>query len=329
MDPPAPGPAVVRAHRVVEVNARGAGRRVDAYLAVRFSDWSRSAFARLIREGLVVSDQRGHLKPSTTLAEGEVLRIYIPGLAPDAPPPPLPPVLYEDASLLVFDKPAGLLMHSVGQKWSYGLVGLARGARPEADMDIAHRLDRETSGVVVLTKDPDTNRRMKELFMTRMVGKTYVALVRGVPTWDHLSCDAPLGPAIGSEVELRRGANPAGDAATTRFTVLKRLPRFALVACRPLTGRTHQIRAHLEILGFPILGDKLYGQPDDIFLEHLRVGPTDRVRAALGLARHALHARAITFPHPHSGQALRVRAPLPADLRAVLDGAEPHWDLPG
>jgi 23S rRNA pseudouridine1911/1915/1917 synthase len=317
---------VERPHRVVQVNARGAGRRADAYLAVRFSDWSRTAFVRFIKEGLVVSDARGAVKPSTTLAEGEVLRIYVPGLAPDAPPPPLPPVLYEDAHLLAFDKPAGLLMHSVGQRWSYGLVGLARGARPDAEVDISHRLDRETSGVVVLTKDNTVNRSMKELFQDRMVGKTYIALVRGVPAWEETVCDVPLGIALASEVELRRGPNPAGDTARTTFTVLRRLDRIALVACRPFTGRTHQIRAHLEVLGFPILGDKLYGQPDAVFLEHLRAGATADVKAAIGFPRHALHARAITFPHPVSGQAIRVKAPIPPDMRAVLEGDAPRWE---
>lgn len=315
-----------QAHRVVDVNARGAGRRLDAYLAVRFSDWSRSAFARLIREGLVRSDRRGALKPSTTVTEGEILRIYIPGLAPDAPPPPLPPVLYEDDVLLVFDKPAGLLVHSVGQKWSYGLVGLARGARPDADVDLSHRLDRETSGVVVLSKNATVNRRMKELFQTRMVGKTYVALVRGAPPWEEVVCDAPLGPATGSEVELKRGAQVDGDSARTSFSVLRRRSDWSLVTCRPLTGRTHQIRAHLDILGFPILGDKLYGQPDDVFLEYIKLGPTERVRAALRFPRHALHARAITFPHPVSGQAIRVKAPLPPDMRTIVEGGEPTWE---
>ncbi len=324
--PPAEPFHVEQAHRVVDVNARGAGRRLDAYLAVRFSDWSRSAFARLIREGMVLSDRRGSLKPSTTLAEGEILRIYIPGLAPDAPPPPLPPIVYEDDALLVFDKPAGLLVHSVGQKWSYGLVGLARGARPNDDVDLSHRLDRETSGVVVLSKNPTVNRKMKELFQTRMVGKTYVALVYGTPPWDTAVCDAPLGPATGSDIELKRGPQADGDSARTSFTVLKRLPAWSLVACRPLTGRTHQIRAHLDILGHPILGDKIYGQPDSVFLEYIKQGPTDAVKAALRFPRHALHARAITFPHPVSGQALRVKAPLPADMRAIVDGAVPTWE---
>jgi 23S rRNA pseudouridine1911/1915/1917 synthase len=151
-----------------------------------------------------------------------------------------------------------------------------------------------------------------------------------VPPWEEDRCEAPLGPAIGAGVELRRGPNPAGDSASTGFRVVQRigsgLAGHALVECHPLTGRTHQIRAHLEAIGYPILGDKLYGQPDDVFLEHLRVGPTERVRAAIGFPRHCLHARALTFPHPRTGETRTVVAPTPADMQAVLDGARPRWD---
>jgi 23S rRNA pseudouridine1911/1915/1917 synthase len=310
--------------RTVAINERGAGRRVDVFLSLRFSDWSRTAFGRWIREGLVVSDQRT-LKPSTTLHHGELLRIYIPGIAPTHAAPPLPPVLFEDEEVMAVDKPAGLLMHSAGQKWAYGLIGVARDARPGADIDLAHRLDRETSGVVLVTKSVDANRSLKEAFQQRRVSKTYWALVRGVPTWDETVCDGPIGSALGSEVELKMGVRPDGSAACTRFKVLARIGAHALVGCKPLTGRTHQIRVHLDHLGFPILGDKLYGQPDDVFLENLRVGPTDRVRAAIGFPRHALHARALAFPHPRSGQVVRLKAPLPPDMRAIVEGDAPSW----
>jgi 23S rRNA pseudouridine1911/1915/1917 synthase len=310
--------------RTVEINERGAGRRLDVFLSLRFSDWSRTAFGKWIRDGLVRSDRP--LKPSTTLRHGELLRIYIPGIAPTHAAPPLPPVLFEDAEVMAVDKPAGLLMHSAGQKWAYGLIGLARDARPDAAIDLAHRLDRDTSGVVLITKTVDANRAMKDAFQSRRVSKTYWALVRGVPDWEETVCDAPIGSAIGSSVELKMGVNPDGAHARTRFKVLQRLGTHALVGCKPLTGRTHQIRVHLFHLGFPILGDKLYGQPDDVFLEHLRVGPTERVRAAIGFPRHALHARSLAFPHPRSGQVLRVRAPLPADMRAIVEGAAPSWE---
>lgn len=325
-------------HRVLVIGPRGAGRRVDAYLALRFSDWSRAQFVRWIREGLVVSDARA-LKPSSTVNDGEVIRIYVPGIAPEGAPPPMPPILYEDEHLMALDKPAGLLMHAVGQRWSYSVVGLARDARPDCEVDLAHRLDRETSGVVVLVKSVEANRRMRDLFQDRYVSKTYQAIVRGQPAWDEHVCDASLGsinPKDASvvtngkpeSVELRQGFVPDGAYARTGFAVRARMGGLALVECFPETGRTHQIRAHLEHVGFPILGDKLYGQPDDVFLEALRQGPTDRVRAALRFPRHCLHARSIAFPHPFTGQTLRVTAPLAADMQAIVDGAEPSWPAP-
>ncbi len=317
------------------VGPRGTGRRIDAYLALRFSDWSRAQFVRWIRDGMVHSDMR-QLKPSSTIAEGEVIRIFVPGIAPEGAPPPLPPILYEDEHIMVLDKPAGLLMHAVGQRWSYSVVGLAREARPGHEIDIAHRLDRETSGVVILVKTLDANRRMRELFQDRYVSKTYQAIVRGDPSWETEVCELPLGtlnPKVemtvatgkAETVELRQGHVPAGSSARTRFSVLQRFSGHALVECHPETGRTHQIRAHLECLGFPILGDKLYGQPDDVFLEALRKGPTARVRSSIGFPRHCLHARSIAFPHPFSGQTLRVSAPLAADMEAVCQGQTATW----
>ena len=224
------------------------------------------------------------------------------------------------------DQSADLRWLEVAQQ-NDGLIGIARHARPEAAIDIAHRLDRETSGVVILTKSVDANRAMKTLFQERQVGKVYHALVRGVPDWEEATCAEPIGSASAT-VELRQAVRPEGAPARTRFKVLRRLADMALVACRPLTGRTHQIRVHLEHLGFPILGDKLYGQPDDLFLEHLHLGVTERVREAIRLPRHALHARMIAFPHPVTGQAVRITAPLPPDMRAIVEGAEPRWDLP-
>lgn len=311
-------------HRVLNILDRAAGRRADTFLSMRFPTWSRSTFAKWIKTGLVQSDDRP-LKPSTVLRLGETLRIWAPGIAPTEGPPPMPPIVYEDEWLLAVDKPPGLLVHPVGQKFAWALIGLVREVRPGVRIDLSHRLDRETSGIVLLTKHEDANRAMKDAFMGRRVKKTYQALVRGVVPWESKTVDASLGHAAGSEVQLRRGHDPQGESALTEVRVLARTATHTLVECQPHTGRTHQIRAHLEIAGFPILGDKLYGQPDDVFLEMLDHGATDRVRATIGFPRHALHAQALAFPHPHSGQMLKIRAPLPADMQAVVDGAAPVW----
>ncbi len=311
-------------HRVLNILDRAAGRRADTFLSMRFPSFSRTTFAKWIRDGTVASDDRP-IKPSSVLRHGETLRIWAPGIAPTDGPPPPPPVLYEDEWLIAIDKPAGMLVHPVGQRYAWALIGLVREMRPGVRIDLSHRLDRDTSGVVLLTKHEDANRAMKDAFQSRKVSKAYQAVVRGVVPWAERSVDARLGHKQGSEIKLRRGEDPEGDTALTHMTVLSRMAAHSLVECRPHTGRTHQIRAHLEIAGFPILGDKLYGQPDDVFLELLDHGLTDRVRAALRFPRHALHAQSLAFPHPNSGQVLKIRAPLPADMQAIVDGAEPRW----
>lgn len=310
--------------RPLLIGDKAAGRRVDVFLALRFNDWSRAAFARWIKEGRVVSEDRP-IKPSSTLRMGERLRIYVPGIAPIEAAPEMPPVLWEDELMIALNKPPGMLMHPVGQKWAYSLLGTVRTARPGIHIDLAHRLDRETSGVVLVTKDPSADRHMKACFQSRAVGKIYWAIVRGLVPWEEEIVDAPLGHKPGSRVNLRIGVVEGGDHAVTRFKVVRRMAEHTLVACKPLTGRTHQIRVHLEHLGFPILGDKLYGQPDDVWIEHLANGPTDAVKAAIGFPRHCLHARGIIFPHPTSGQKVRVKAPLPDDMKAIVLGATPSY----
>lgn len=313
-----------RPYRPLLITEKAAGRRADVFLALRFSDWSRSAFSRWIKEGEIVSEDRS-LKPASTLREGERLRVYVPGIAPVVAAPELPPVLWEDDVMLAILKPPGMLMHPVGQKWAWSLLGAVREARPDAHIDLSHRLDKETSGVVLLSKTVEANRAMKDAFMTRRVGKVYWAIVRGVVPWEEQTLDAALGHREGSLVNLRVGVRPDGDRAVTRFRVLERMADHTLVACKPITGRTHQIRVHLEHLGFPILGDKLYGQPDTVWLEHLKDGATDAVKAAIAFSRHCLHARSVVFPHPVTGQMVRVKAPMPDDMRAVVHGATPTW----
>ncbi|MSQ00816.1 MAG: RluA family pseudouridine synthase [Myxococcales bacterium] len=313
-------------HRAMRIMERAAGRRADTFLSMRFPSWSRTLFARWIREGLILSDDRS-LKPATVLRLGETLRIWAPGIAPTTTAPSMPPVLFEDDWLIAVDKPAGMLVHPVGQRFAWALIGVVREARPGARIDLSHRLDRETSGIVLLTKHEDADRAMKQAFAARRVHKTYQALVRGVVPWDCRAVSAPLGHAAGSLIKIRRGEDAEGDSAHTDVTVLRRMAQTTLVECQPVTGRTHQIRVHLEIAGIPILGDKLYGQPDDVFLELLDHGPTERCRAAIGFPRHALHACSLAFPHPHSGQMLKLRAALPADMQAIIDGAAPAWTL--
>jgi len=312
--------------REVKVRSDGDGRRLDVYLSNRFPTYSRTQVQRMIRLGQVEIPGR-RLKTSSTLAQGEILFITAPGLAPVGPPPVMPEVIYEDDRLLVVNKPANMLAHPTGIIFAYALVGIVRTARPDDVIDLGHRLDRETSGVSVLTKDKQANAIVKAAFKEKRTTKVYKAVVHGSPPWEELTVDEPIGKALESDIRIRRGVNPEGLQATTSFRVLHRMKSYSLVEARPTTGRTHQIRVHLEHTGFPILGDKIYGQPDNTFLHHLDHGPDAVVRAATGFPRHALHAASLTIPHP-DGSTRTFEAPLGVDLMSIVDGAEAAWPPP-
>jgi 23S rRNA pseudouridine1911/1915/1917 synthase len=296
--------------------AGAAGRRADVWLAARFPHYSRSAVVRQFRAGRIQGIDRP-VKASTLLREGERLRFCRPELVSDEPPPPLPAILHEDDRLIAFDKPAGLLVHPAGGRFVWSLVALARLARPGLTLHLVHRLDRDTSGVVVLAKDADANRVLKDAFRFQHIHKVYWALCRGAPAWDTLLVDAPIGDDETSDVRVRMGVVPGGQPARTRLFVLARWPDLCLVAAHPRTGRTHQIRVHLEHVGHPIVGDRIYGQPDALFLHLLDHGVDDWARGLLRFPRQALHARAIHLPHPDGGS-VRIVAPLADDLAAVV-----------
>ena len=255
----------------------------------------------------------------------ERLRLFVPGLVPSSPPPPLPDVLYEDERLIVVNKPSGMLVHPAGDTFVWALIGLFKTARPEGSLDLVHRIDRETSGAIIITKDKEANSFLKTKLANREFQKTYHAIVRGVPTWDEFDINAPIGINEDSDVRLRRWVVEGGQRSHTTATVLQRMKHFSLVECALHTGRTHQIRVHMEHVGFPLLGDKLYGQPDWVFLDYLNHRETDRMREAIRFPRHCLHAAIVRFPHPDGGYK-KIRAPLPADMQAIVDGMEPTWD---
>lgn len=317
----APEEGVLLELRRLVVPTQDAGSRADVWLSRRLGAWSRSGAARAIREGRVRSVSR-ELKPSSALHAQELLELDLPRAAPREPKPPCPPVLYEDTRVAVFDKPAGMLAHPTGRVYAWGLITLARERYPGRALHLAHRLDRETSGVSLVALDDEANRALKRSFKERAVQKTYLAVVRGVPGWDAVEVDAPIGRDERSPILLKQGVREDGQPAQTEVEVLARRPErgLALVRATPWTGRTHQIRVHLEHLGFPIVGDKVYGQPPEVFLSIFEGRPLPDLDALLGHPRHALHAESLLFPHPDGGQ-VQVQAPLPTDLVTLLEGA--------
>lgn len=238
-------------------------------------------------------------------------------------------VLYEDDHMLAVAKSGNCPVHACGVYIVHTLI-----ARLRADfgprVTLAHRLDRETSGVVLLAKHRVANRGLAGMFERGEVAKTYLAAVFGRVEADDFVIDAPIGRvdarfqypveyAWGKEHNLatylpKRRVDPAGKPARTRVVVLDRTEGFTTLRLTPEQGRTNQIRVHLAHIGHPLVGDKIYGLAGDVREEQVRQGMTPRVREALVLDRHALHGERVEFTHPVTGEALSISAPVPADL---------------
>ena len=290
------------------------GMRLDRFLSKWFPARSRSSLARSIKSGRVTLNGGGALRSSTTLRTGQVLLISIPGIAPTTPPPPLPPVLFEDDQLIALNKPAGMLCHPAGGDFKWAIIGLARTHWKSTEIDLAHRLDRETSGVLLLTKTALSNIRIKAMFKSGQIKKRYTALCRGDLSWNKRVIDTPIGPE-GGKIRIKMAARDDGLSAITTATVLERSSSgMTMVSCNIGSGRTHQIRVHLDHIGASIIGDKLYGVPPDVFLDAWEHGVGDSVIKRAGAPRQALHASELIIP-TSSDHHIKIESALPADMR--------------
>jgi len=226
-------------------------------------------------------------------------------------------VIYSDDSLLVVDKLAGML--SIPDRYDPDAPVAASELRSTwGKLFVVHRLDKDTSGVLIYARDPESHKALSAAFESRSVSKTYRALVRGDPAWDETTCDLPLRP---DGDRLHRTVVDAnnGKRSATSFIVVARYRNCALVEAKPETGRTHQVRVHLAALGHPCLCDPLYGDGAALLLSKLkRRWKGDPLDERPLLARSALHALSAEFPHPVSGAVVEVEAPMPKDMRAAL-----------
>jgi 23S rRNA pseudouridine1911/1915/1917 synthase len=287
-----------------------AGSRLDRFLAAQLPQYSRARVQFWIKSGCVLVDSRP-AKASTILRGGERVDVR-----PSEPPPlravpeemPLR-VLYQDAAVVAIDKPAGMVVHAGAGVRSGTLVNallhrfaslstLGGPLRP----GIVHRLDKDTSGIVLVALTDFAHRDLASQFSSRSVEKEYLALVNGIPRRDTGRIDAPIDrdPVRRTRMTARTGR---GRAALTDYRVIRRFERNALLEVRIHTGRTHQIRVHLSSIGHPVAGDRLYGAPP-----------------LTGLPRFFLHAHRIRFRTPATGQTVELVSPLPPDLEAVLAG---------
>ncbi|HUU58710.1 MAG TPA: RluA family pseudouridine synthase [Phycisphaerae bacterium] len=335
------------AFRHVRIDIRRAlpDRRLDKYLSGRLGKTtSRTALQRYIREGNVTVNGR-IVKPSHTIRTGDAIDMMIPVVSPpEIPPEPIPlDVVYEDDDLLAVNKQADLIIHPARGNWTGTLVNalayyFRRNWRDIADLPtsgeifrpgIVHRLDRDTTGILLVAKTELALWRLGRQFELRKVHKTYTAIVHGRMQLDQDVIDMPIGkhPRFREKYAVhRRTGRPypaASKDAVTRYKVIERFARvgrsnmaFTLVELYPVTGRTHQLRVHLSAVHHPIVGDRMYGG-GPLYRSQLEGNPDQAVDPLI--TRQALHAHTIEFQHPRSGKPMALEAPLPKDFTDTLN----------
>jgi 23S rRNA pseudouridine1911/1915/1917 synthase len=298
------------------VPAEAQGERVDVFLTRQMPEWSRSQIQRLIRSELVWVGGRPAAKAGETLERGTRVTVQAARQELHALPEAVPlAIVYEDADLVVVDKPAGMVVHvGAGVKSGTLVNALLHHIRNLSSMGgdlrpgIVHRLDRMTSGLVIVAKNDFAHRQLSADFKARAVHKTYILLVHGRVAEESGEIRRPVGRDPVRRVRMKAGGLGAREAAT-RYRVARRFSRFTLLEAEPLTGRTHQLRVHFSALGHPIVGDTLYGAPGRL---HLGAGECETLK------RNFLHASALAFQHPRSHQTMRVQSALPPELKDFL-----------
>jgi 23S rRNA pseudouridine1911/1915/1917 synthase len=299
----------------VEASA-GQAVRLDVYLAAKLSELSRSRIQKLIDAGLVKLDGKA-VKASLNLRGGEKLAVTLPANQPAAlrPQEIALEIVYEDDYLAVVNKPAGLVVHpgagaadsTLVNALLYHLAGRLSGISGVLRPGIVHRLDKDTSGLLVVAKEDRAHRDLSEQIRAKTARRVYFALVEGHVPYDSGLVDKPVGRHPVKRKQMAVTAK--GRAAVSRYQVVERFAAYTLLKVELETGRTHQIRVHMASLGWPVVGDIVYNRK--------RTGSL-AARAKLGLVGHALHAAYLSFTHPASGALLEFEAALPDDFKRLL-----------
>ncbi len=309
------------------------GERIDALLALLINGYSRVFLRKVVQEGGARVDNE-LVKPSFRLHAGQQIAFQLPPPPDDGPQPENIPlnILFEDDALIAIDKPPGMVVHPAKGNWSGTLASaLAYHFQQLSDMGgptrpgIIHRLDRDTSGVILIAKTNGVHMKLSEQFEQRLVRKEYFALVVGKLELDRDVIRQPIGPHPYQRDKMAiRREHPQSREAETRYDVVQRFDGYTAVKVQPKTGRTHQIRVHLDHVGTPVLCDRLYagharvtrGELERRQVKRLPTRPED---SDVILERQALHARQIEFKHPVTGQEMLLEAPLPPDIQGALD----------
>jgi len=316
-----------------EVDKKFDGWRIDRFLAARLQGYSRNKVQGMLDASRIVK-QGKPAKANARVKTSDKIQIAYPRrpedpLAPDAELP----ILFEDDDLFIINKPTNLLSHPTDKVVNRTVLGVVRHFRPDIkSLHLLHRLDRETSGVLALAKNPKAARAWTRAMERHAVRKEYLALVHGKVTPAEGVIDMPIGRENGP-IKIRQWVNiPGAVRAITKYSVLSHfrgqspqtniahfrgLSPDSIVRIFPETGRLHQIRVHFAAIGHPLLGDYLYMGQGELYLKMIKEGLTDADRARLGFARIALHAAALSFEHPVTEKPMRIEAPLPDDMAGI------------
>ena len=299
--------------------------RLDRFLAQRWPTYSRTTYQRLIRDGRVLVNDEPVTKPSAEVHHGDHVLVTLYkrqslGIVPE----PIPiSILYEDEDLLAVNKAPGILVHpargnphgTLVNAVAYYAETLSKGGGPFRP-GVVHRLDRDTSGVIIFAKNDPAHARLARQWESRTAEKEYLAIVEGVPQLDADVITEPLGKDrhVRERYAVRRDGT--GREATSHYEIAEAFDGFALLRVRPKTGRTHQIRVHLAHIGHRVVADRQYGSRDHVTLQEIARGGADHDEVLI--ARQALHAAALTVRHPRTVEVLHLDAPVPADMAGLL-----------
>ncbi|MCS6908617.1 MAG: RluA family pseudouridine synthase [Anaerolineales bacterium] len=287
-------------------------KRLDKVLLARFPELSRERWLGLIKDGFVSVNGTVAKKGGQLVQRGDRICARIPPPAPaQLEPEPLPlKILYEDERLLVIDKPAGMVVHPGAGHERGTLVNAVLAYAPEIEgvggevrPGVVHRLDKDTSGILLIAKDERSHRWLQEQFRLRKAEKIYLALVDGKPPTPRGRIEAPVGRSAADRKKMAILPPGKGRMAISEYRTLEGFPRHTLLEVHPLTGRTHQIRLHLQFIGCPVVGDRVYG----------------RQRPTLPIERHFLHAHRLSITLPGETHPRTFESPLPEDLAEMLE----------
>lgn len=292
-----------------DVEDQAVGQRIDRYLTEQEEDWSRSQIQKWIKEERVLVNDKV-VKANYRLQQGDAITLIIPPLVElEIEPEPIPlDIVYEDADVVVINKPRGMVVHPGPGNYSGTLVnGLLHHCKDLSGINgvmrpgIVHRIDKDTSGLLMVAKNDKAHLSLAAQLKAHSVDRKYIALVHGTFPHEIGTIDAPIGRDPKDRKKMAvvfENSKPA----VTHFAILERFEKHTLVECKLETGRTHQIRVHMSYIGHPIVGDPKYGKGD-----------------TLGMDGQALHAAVLGFIHPRSGEPLLFEAPIPEDMRLVIE----------